>query len=124
MRLVVEVKAPFPDFEVLTKSPNEYMRPIPQLPAPPVSFGDAMLDSTLVLKTNDPRIGPPIAEAMRTLATGNYTHVLGQNGTLTFRFTEYAAMGLGDGEKLLFALDAAARGIEQAAAQHLARAGA
>lgn len=119
LRLVVEVKAPFPEFEVVTRNPQAHIAPIPQLAVPPVSFGDPMLDQQLVLKTNDPRIAAPIAEGMRILSSNWYVHVIGQNGTLTYRFVEMAAMALGDGEKLLLGLDAVARGIEQAAAQYV-----
>lgn len=122
LRLVVEVKAPFPEFEVLTRNPQSYYAPIPQLTHPPVSFGDPMLDQALVLKTVDARIGPAIAEGMRLLSTMGYVHVIGQGGTLTYRFIEMAAMSLGDGDKLLFGLDAAARGIEKAAAGYPASA--
>lgn len=119
MRLVVEVKAPFPDFEVLTRNVQSGIAPIPQLPHPPISFGDPMLDQQLILKSQDPRIAAPIAEGFRVLSTNWYVHVVGQGGTLTFRFVEMAAMALGDGDKLLFGLDAVARGIEQAAAQYV-----
>ncbi|MFO0684551.1 MAG: hypothetical protein U0234_21025 [Sandaracinus sp.] len=120
MRLIVGVQAPFPDFEVTLRTPNEYMRPEPQLALPPASFGDPMLDTVLALKTNDPRIAPAIAEGMRLFAGEHYVHVIGARGVLTFRCTDMSAMAFGHGDKLLLAMDAAARGIEQAAAQHLA----
>ena len=121
-RLVVGVGAPFPDFEVVTRNPNEYCRPEPQLALAPQSFGDAMLDSQLMLKTGDARIGPVLADALRLLASLHYVHVIGQGGVLTFRCTEMAAMMLGDGEKILLSLDEAARSIEKAAAAYTARA--
>lgn len=123
MRIVVAVNAPFPDFEIYTRNPNQMMQPQPRLALPPQSFGDAMLDSQLILKTNDPRIAPPIADPIRTISGDHYVHVIGQGGVLTFRATEYAAMAFGDGDKLLFALDATARAIESAASAHLAARG-
>lgn len=119
MRLVVAVDAPFPDFEVHIRNPNPSMRPEPQLTLAPQSFGDSMLDATLVLKTNDVRIAAAIADGMRLFDPNYYVHVIGKDGVLTFRCTEMAGMSFGNGDKLLLALDAVARGIEAAARAHL-----
>lgn len=118
-RLVVGVLAPFPDFEVHSRNPNDYARPKPELALPPVSFGDPMLDSALVLKSADARVAPAIAEGMRALASEWYVHVIGQGGKLTFRFVEHSATLLGQGDKFLLALDQVARGLEQAASAHV-----
>jgi hypothetical protein len=117
-RLTVAVHAPFPEFEILTRNPSQYLKLSPQTSLPPQSFGDAALDGVLVLKCIDARVGPVVAPALRLMAQHQYVHIVGRDGVLVFTFTQMATMGMGDADKLLVTLDAMARALEQAAAGH------
>jgi hypothetical protein len=117
-RLTVAVQAPFPELEIHTRNPSDYVKLAPQTSLPPQSFGDAALDAVLVLKCVDARVGPVLAPALRLMAQHQYVHVLGRERALVFTFTQMATMGMGDADKLLVTLDAMARALEQAAAGH------
>lgn len=115
-RLTVAVSAPFPEFELHTRNPAANVELTPQTTLPAQSLGDPALDAILTLKSGDPRIGPVLAPALRTLYQKDYVHILGQGGALVFRYSNATTMSMGDADKLLPTMDAAARAIEQAAA--------
>lgn len=119
-RLTVAVHAPFPEFEIHTRHPSEHAKLAPQTTLPLQSFGDATLDAALVLKCADARLGPIVAPVLRLLGQYAYVHLLGREHALVFVFTQMATMGMGDADKLLPALDATARALEQASARHSA----
>ena len=122
-RLIIKVRAPFPDFEIYTRNPNEHARPEPQLALVPQSFGDAALDSQYILKTGDPRVGAAVAEALKSTPPLWYTHFIGTDGTIAFRAVEHSAPLLGDAEKILMVLDEMASAIEKAASAHTSQPG-
>jgi hypothetical protein len=90
-RLSVRVATPFPDFEIVLRSPMYPNVAEPQLPLPAQSFGDHALDARLALTADDVRVGPVIAPAVGALAPMQYVHVQGRGGALHWRGTQRAA---------------------------------
>ena len=111
-RITIEVRAPFPPFEVLTARPSPYLVPKPALSLPFARFGDPFLDDALVLRTHDPRIAPLIAPALQAIPDHTYVHVLGAEGRISFVFARNAVPMLASGDRLLHVLDEQARAIE------------
>ncbi len=115
----VEVRAPFPEFEVVLRSPPSWVgTPKLKVSAPAVPFGDATLDQRYVLRTVDARIGPVIAPALANLAAHQYVHIFGQGNQLTFLFSVETLTCMSLADQIYFALDQMAQSIEQAAAAH------
>lgn len=119
-RLTVAVGAPFPAFEVHTRNAKPNVELTPETTLAPQSFGDPAVDGLLVLKSGDARMGPALAPALKQLYQTDYVHILGRDGVLTFRYSNATTMSMGDADKLLPTLDAAARAIEDAARSHMA----
>jgi len=52
---------------------------------PKVQFGDPMLDQRYVLQSEDPSIGPRIAQALQIFGTLDFVHIYSNDGGVTFR---------------------------------------
>ena len=118
--IAVEVRAPFPAFEVISRTHHAMMAPESKLTAPVVVFGDAQLDSMLVLRSPDARIAPVIREAMRGVLPGQWLCIRGQQGQVVFDTTPLTKTMLFDSaEPMLNTLALTATAIEIAAAQHM-----
>lgn len=117
--LTVAVRSPFPAFEVVLKDAKYFASELkPKLVAPPTPFGDPALDKTLLLKTQDPRVAPVIAEPLRAVTAWGWVHIHGEDGKLTFHCTKMTVGYLGMADQIQFILDEMAKNLEQAAAAH------
>ena len=117
--IAVEVRAPFPAFEVVSRTHHAMMAPESKLTAPVVSFGDAQLDALLVLRSPDARIAPVIREAIRSMLPVQWLCIRGEQGQVVFDTTPLTKTMLFDSaEPVLHSLALTASAIESAAAQH------
>lgn len=117
--VAVQVRSPFPAFEVVLKDPKYFASELkPKLSAPPTPFGDPALDGFLVLKTADPRMAPVITEPLRGVIGWGWVHIHGEGDKLMFHCTKMTATYVGIADQIQFILDAMAKNIEQAAAAH------
>lgn len=115
----VEVRAPFPAFEVVSRTHHAMMAPESKLAAPVVSFGDPQLDALLVLRSHDARIAPVIREAVRSMIPMQWFCIRGEPGRVLFDTTPLTKTMLFDSaEPVLTSLALTASAIEIAAAQH------
>ena len=74
--------------------------------------------AVLIWTLNDPAtrfVSFVLAPALKQLYQTDYVHILGQEGALVFRYSNATTMSMGDADKLLPTLDAAARALEEAA---------
>jgi hypothetical protein len=118
-RVAVEVRAPFPEFELVLRSPPSWVgTPKLKISASAHPFGDPALDQRYVLRTVDARIGPVIAPALANLASHQYVHIYGQGNQLVFAFSVETLTCMSLADQIYFTLDQMAIAIEQAAAQH------
>jgi hypothetical protein len=85
-RLSLQVPADLPPFEIVSRSGlgRRYMgiKAQAEWGLAPQSFGDADLDAKLALSSPDPRIGPFLAEVVRSLAGHRYVHIQGHRGVI------------------------------------------
>ena len=85
-RLSLQVPADLPPFEIVSRSGlgRRYMgiKAKAEWGLAPQSFGDADLDAKLALSSPDPRIGPFLAEVVRSLAGHRYVHIQGHRGVI------------------------------------------
>jgi hypothetical protein len=85
-RLSLQVPADLPPFEIVSRSGlgRRYMgiKAQAEWGLAPQSFGDADLDAKLALSSLDPRIGPFLAEVVRSLAGHRYVHIQGHRGVI------------------------------------------
>jgi hypothetical protein len=88
-RLSVATTAAFPDFELVLRTPGQYVEPTEQFALPAQSLGDATLDRQFRLKCADARLGPAIAPVLGPFMPLGYVHVVGQGGKIAFVMTEY-----------------------------------
>ena len=117
--IAVEVRAPFPCFEVISRTHHAMMAPESRLTAPVVLFGDAQLDSMLVLRSPDARIAPVIREAIRSMLPVQWLCIRGEQGQVVFDTTPLTKTMLFDSaEPVLHSLRLTASAIETASAQH------
>lgn len=114
----VEVRSPFPEFEVLLKDLGGYAAEVkPKLAAPPHAPSDPGA-AKLVVKTHDARVVPVITESLKNMAAWGFVHVHGDGSRLTFHCTRLTATYLGIADQIHFALDEMAAALENAAAAH------
>lgn len=83
--LSTRVNAAFDSFEIFLRKPiAPGMEVKGVLAYPEQRFGDAELDSALVLRTNNPALGPALREIIRPLAKQAYLHLVGDEGYLSY----------------------------------------
>ena len=82
-RLSVGVPVAFPPFEIVLAKPARHLEAEPELPLPPVPFGDPGLDATLRLCSSEPAVGPVLAPAAAPLVSFGFVHIVGQDGLLS-----------------------------------------
>jgi hypothetical protein len=115
----VEVRAPFPEFEIVLRSPPSWVgSPKLKSSAPVQSFRDAALDKHYILRAADARVAPVIAEGMRSLMTQQFVHVYGNGKSVTFAFTVETLGHLCLADQIYFALDQLAVSLDQAGQAH------
>lgn len=120
--LAIEVRTPFPAFEVISRSQHAIMAPDSKLAAPLASFGDAQLDAALILRTSDPQIAPVIREAMRSMLAVHWVCVRGEEGRVVYDCVPTTKTMLFDcAEPVLMSLAQTAEAIEAAVAAYYAQ---
>ncbi len=117
--IAAEVRAPFPAFEVISRTQHAMMAADSKLAAPIVSFGDAQLDAVAILRSHDPRIAPVIREAVRSMLAVQWFCIRGEPGRVVFDTKPFTKTMLFDAaEPVLTSLALTASALELAAAQH------
>ena len=83
--LSTRVHASFDDFEIFLRRPiAPGMEVKGVLAYPERGFGDAELDRALVLRTNNPALGPLLRDIVRPLAKQSYLHLVGNGGHISY----------------------------------------
>jgi hypothetical protein len=80
-----QIRARFPDFEVILRNPPAGMSRVKGVLAQPEqSFGDSTLDQAFLLRSADPSVGPYIREALRPLLATHHLHLLAHSGRIAY----------------------------------------
>jgi hypothetical protein len=90
--LVLTTNVPLPDFEVVRRNPNQYLRPDRALDpsrVPAIPTGNASLDQIFEVLCPDPRVGPAVANALGVIASLEYVHFFGRGNCIIGRFTRF-----------------------------------
>ena len=120
--IAVEVRTPFPLFEVISRTQHAMMSPESKLTAPLASFDDPQLDAALILRTTDRQIVPVIREAMRSMLAVHWVCVRGEEGRIVFDCVPTTKTMLFDSaEPVLTSLAYTAEAIEAAVAAYHAQ---
>lgn len=83
--LSTRVRAPFDSFEIFLRKPiAPGMEVKGVLAYPEQRFGDPELDGPLILRTNNPALGPMLREIIRPLAKQSYLHLVGDAGHVSY----------------------------------------
>jgi hypothetical protein len=114
--LEARVAVGLPPFEVVLRTPNEYLIPHQEMTErgmPEVRTGRADLDGTFVVRAADPRVGPALVPALEALVGQQFVHLAGEGGAVWMSFTRWGLPYLSYApEEYLLALESAACAFE------------
>ncbi len=109
--------ATLPVFEVVLRSPNQYLVPNQQFAERaelvPVATGNAALDGLFSIRASDPRIAPALVPALELMSSMLYVHIACAGPRLYVSFTRFGlAYFASAAEEYLLALETAACALE------------
>lgn len=116
--LTTEVKATFPEFEVVLRAPNAALRPTQAFALPAQQTGLPAIDAALLVTTNDPAFARVLGPLLAPLTGHTYVHLVGRDQRLELlanhATSSYATYFLEDNAKVHHAI---ADAIERSSAR-------